>query len=55
MIELIQLVFTTLGFKDFKTRLSFRDPKNKEKYGGDDEMLGAGGAGDQGSRRRDEA
>ncbi len=38
VIELIQLVFNTLGFKDFRTRLSFRDPKNKEKYGGEDVM-----------------
>jgi threonyl-tRNA synthetase len=38
VIELIRLVFNTLGFKDFKTRLSFRDPKNKEKYGGEDAM-----------------
>ncbi|HEX9829979.1 MAG TPA: threonine--tRNA ligase, partial [Bacteroidota bacterium] len=38
VIELIQLVFTTLGFEDFKTRLSFRDPKNKEKFGGEDEL-----------------
>jgi threonyl-tRNA synthetase len=38
VIDLIQLVFTTLGFKDFKTRLSFRDPKNKEKFGGADEL-----------------
>jgi threonyl-tRNA synthetase len=38
VIELIQLVFNTLGFSDFKTRLSFRDPKNKEKYGGADEL-----------------
>ena len=38
VIDLIQLVFTTLGFKDFRTRLSFRDPKNKEKYGGEDQM-----------------
>ncbi len=38
VIELIQLVFDTLGFKDFKTRLSFRDPKNMEKYGGEDSM-----------------
>jgi threonyl-tRNA synthetase len=34
VIDLIQLVFGTLGFKDFKTRLSFRDPGNTEKYGG---------------------
>ena len=38
VIDLIQLVFTTLGFKDFKTRLSFRDPKNKEKFGGEDSL-----------------
>ena len=38
VIDLIQLVFSTLGFKDFKTRLSFRDPKNTEKYGGNDEQ-----------------
>lgn len=38
VIDLIQLVFTTLGFNDFKTRLSFRDPKNKDKYGGADEL-----------------
>jgi len=38
VIDLIQLVFTTLGFSDFKTRLSFRDPKNKDKYGGEDAM-----------------
>jgi threonyl-tRNA synthetase len=38
VIELTQLVFSTLGFKDFKTRLSFRDSKNTEKYGGADEQ-----------------
>ena len=38
VIELIQLVFSTLGFKDFKTRLSFRDPGNTTKYGGADEQ-----------------
>ena len=38
VIDLIQLVFTTLGFSNFKTRLSFRDPKNKEKFGGEDAM-----------------
>ena len=38
VIELIQLVFRTLGFNDFKTRLSFRDPKNMEKYGGADAL-----------------
>ncbi|MGH7494197.1 MAG: threonine--tRNA ligase [bacterium] len=38
VIDLIQHVFTTLGFQDFQTQLSFRDPKKKEKYGGHDEM-----------------
>ena len=37
VIELIQLVFKTLGFEDFKTQLSFRD-ENKDKYGGSEEM-----------------
>lgn len=38
VIDLIQLVFNTLGFKDFTTRLSFRDVLNQEKYGGADEL-----------------
>lgn len=38
VIELTNLVFSTLGFKNFKTRLSFRDKENKDKYGGTDEM-----------------
>ncbi|HMK38275.1 MAG TPA: threonine--tRNA ligase [Bacteroidota bacterium] len=38
VIDLIQLVFSTLGFREFKTRLSFRDPKNTEKYSGTDEQ-----------------
>jgi threonyl-tRNA synthetase len=38
VIELIQYVFSTLGFKNFRTRLSFRDPKNKDKFGGADEL-----------------
>jgi len=37
VIDLIQLVFRTLGFEDFKTRLSFRDPKNMQKFAGSDE------------------
>lgn len=36
-IELTQLVFITFGMP-VKTRLSFRDPANKEKYAGTDEM-----------------
>ncbi|MEK6570421.1 MAG: threonine--tRNA ligase, partial [Bacteroidota bacterium] len=38
VIDLIQFVFGTLGLEEFSTRLSFRDPKNKEKYGGADEL-----------------
>ncbi len=38
VIDLIQLVFNRLGFSDFKTRLSFRDPADKAKYGGADEL-----------------
>ncbi len=38
VIDLIQYVFRTLGFADFSTRLSFRDPGNKDKYGGNDEQ-----------------
>ncbi len=34
VIELIQIVFEQMGFKDFTTQLSFRDD-NAEKYGGD--------------------
>lgn len=36
VIDLIKFVFKTLGFEDFKTQLSFRDPYSKGKYGGDD-------------------
>ncbi|MCG8605531.1 threonine--tRNA ligase, partial [bacterium] len=35
VIELIQLVFDTLGFSDFRTQLSFRDPDDPDKFGGD--------------------
>lgn len=37
VIELIQVVFTTMGFKEFTTQLSFRDD-NVEKYGGNVEL-----------------
>ncbi len=37
VIELIQVVFNQMGFKDFTTQLSFRD-NNTEKYGGDIKM-----------------
>jgi threonyl-tRNA synthetase len=38
VIELITFVMSVLGFADFKTRLSFRDPDNREKYVGRDEL-----------------
>jgi threonyl-tRNA synthetase len=38
VIGLTQYVSKTLGFSDFQIRLSFRDPKNKDKYGGNDEQ-----------------
>ncbi len=38
VLDLIKLVFTTLGFQDFKVQLSFRDPEDTEKYGGSDEQ-----------------
>ncbi|MDW8465602.1 MAG: threonine--tRNA ligase [Chloroherpetonaceae bacterium] len=38
VIDLTQFVFSTLGFKDVQTRLSFRDKSNKAKYGGTDEL-----------------
>jgi threonyl-tRNA synthetase len=34
VIDLIQVVFSTMGFQDFSTQLSFRDD-NVDKYGGD--------------------
>ena len=37
VIDLIQHVFTVMGFKDFTTQLSFRDA-NEEKYGGDKKL-----------------
>ncbi len=37
VIELIQVVFSVMGFKDFTTQLSFRD-ENVEKYGGEIEL-----------------
>ncbi|MEP7217272.1 MAG: threonine--tRNA ligase [Bacteroidota bacterium] len=38
VLELIKFVMSVLGFADFKVRLSFRDPENKEKYVGADEL-----------------
>ena len=38
VFDLVKLVFSTLGFQDFKVQLSFRDPENTGKYGGNDEQ-----------------
>lgn len=38
VIDLVLYVFSSLGFQDFTTQISLRDPGNKEKYFGDDEM-----------------
>jgi threonyl-tRNA synthetase len=37
VVELILSVFKSLQLKDFRARLSFRDPANPDKYIGDDE------------------
>ena len=37
VIDLVLYVFKSLGFKDFVTQISLRDPENKAKYIGDDE------------------
>jgi threonyl-tRNA synthetase len=37
VIDLVLYVFKALGFEDFTTQISLRDPKDKEKYIGDDE------------------
>ena len=36
-IDLVLYVFKSLGFNDFVTQISLRDPENKQKYIGDDE------------------
>ncbi|HVK40076.1 MAG TPA: threonine--tRNA ligase [Candidatus Kapabacteria bacterium] len=38
VLDLIKFVMAVLGFADFKTRLSFRDPDNATKYVGRDEL-----------------
>ena len=38
VVELILSVYKDFGFKDYKFRLSLRDPNDKEKYFDDDEM-----------------
>ncbi len=37
VIDLVLYVFKSLGFEDFTTQISFRDPENKQKYIGDDD------------------
>ncbi|HOY94599.1 MAG TPA: threonine--tRNA ligase [Catalimonadaceae bacterium] len=37
VIELVQYVFTSLGFNDYTAQISLRDPENKAKYIGSDE------------------
>ena len=37
VIDLVLYVFNSLGFEDFVTQVSLRDPENKEKYIGSDE------------------
>jgi threonyl-tRNA synthetase len=37
VIDLVLYVFSALGFEDFITQVSLRDPENKEKYIGSDE------------------
>jgi threonyl-tRNA synthetase len=38
VIDLVLFVFNSLGFQDFVTQVSLRDPDNKEKYIGSDEL-----------------
>ena len=38
VIDLVLYVFNALGFKDFKTQVSVRDPEKPEKYIGDTEL-----------------
>ncbi len=37
VIDIVHYVFSTLGFADFSTQISLRDPNDKEKYIGSDE------------------
>ncbi len=37
VIDIVLYIFKTLGFKDFTSQISLRDPNNKEKYIGSDE------------------
>jgi threonyl-tRNA synthetase len=38
VVDLVNLVYGKLGFSEFKTQISLRDPNNRDKYLGTDEM-----------------
>lgn len=38
VIDIVLLIFNTLGFKDFNAQISLRDPENREKYIGADDL-----------------
>ena len=38
VVDLVNLVYSKLGFTEFQTQISLRDPDNKQKYLGTDEM-----------------
>ena len=38
VVDIIELLFRKLGFNDFSAQISLRDPNNKEKYIGSDEV-----------------
>jgi threonyl-tRNA synthetase len=38
VVDLVNVVYSKLGFKDFQTQISLRDPNNKDKYLGTEEM-----------------
>jgi threonyl-tRNA synthetase len=38
ILGLMQKVYSIFGFKDYKVEISIRDPKNKEKYFGSDDV-----------------
>jgi threonyl-tRNA synthetase len=38
VVDLVNLVYSKLGFTEFQTQISLRDPNNKQKYLGTDEM-----------------
>lgn len=42
VIDLVLYIFSTLEFNDFSAQISLRDPKNKTKYIGSDELWGKG-------------